>query len=73
MVSLDGSGSGRNRAAAMTHGSMRKTGLLLLLTAGATVVAVVGRVSAGADHETPAASLAAIAESRADDARRESL
>ena len=35
------------------------TGLLLILTAIATVVAVVGRVSADADHETLAASLAA--------------
>ena len=43
---------------------MRKTGLMLILTAIATVVAVVGRVSADADHETLAASLAAIAESR---------
>ena len=40
------------------------TGLLLILTAIATVVAVVGRVSADADHETLAASLAAIAASR---------
>ena len=48
----------------MIHGSMRNAGLLLVLTAIATVVAVVGRVSADADHETLAASLAAIAESR---------
>lgn len=37
---------------------------MLILTAAATVVAVVGRVPADADHETLAASLAAIAESR---------
>lgn len=43
---------------------MRKTGLMLFLTAVATVVAVVGRVWADADHETLADSLAAIAESR---------
>ena len=43
---------------------MRNAGLLLILTAIATVVAVVGRVSADADHETLAASLAAVAESR---------
>ena len=48
----------------MIHGSMRKTGMLLILTAIATVVAVVGRVSADADQPTLAASLAAIAESR---------
>ena len=43
---------------------MRKTGLMLILTAVATGVAVVGRVWADADHETLADSLAAIAESR---------
>ena len=43
---------------------MRKTGLMLIFTAVATVVAVVGRVSADADHEALTASLAAIAESR---------
>lgn len=43
---------------------MRKTGLMLVLTAMATVVAVVGRVSADPDQPTLAASLAAIAESR---------
>lgn len=43
---------------------MRNAGLLLILTAIATVVAVVGRVSADADHESLAASLAAVAESR---------
>ena len=43
---------------------MRNAGLFLILTAVATLVAVVGRVSADADHETLAASLAAIAESR---------
>lgn len=48
----------------MIHRSMRKTGLMLILTAVATVVAVVGRVWADADHETLADSLAAIAESR---------
>lgn len=50
--------------AAMVHGPMRNTGLLLILTAVATVVAVVGRVSTDADHPTPADSLTAIAESR---------
>ncbi|MCY4123533.1 MAG: hypothetical protein OXG72_21710 [Acidobacteria bacterium] len=43
---------------------MRRTGLMLILTAVATVVAVVGRVWADADHETLADSLAAIAERR---------
>ncbi len=43
---------------------MRKTGLMLILTAVATVVAVAGRVWADADHETLADSLAAIADSR---------
>ncbi len=43
---------------------MRRIGLMLILTAVATVVAVVGRVWADADHETLADSLAAIAESR---------
>ena len=42
----------------------RRAGLLLLLTAAATVVAVVGRVAADADHPTLAESLAAISESR---------
>ena len=41
---------------------MRNTGLFLILTAVATVVAVVGRVSADSDHETVAATLGAIAE-----------
>ena len=43
---------------------MRNAGLLLILTAIATVVAALGRVSADADQETLAASFAAIAESR---------
>ena len=43
---------------------MRKTGLMLILTTVATVVAVMGRVWADADHETLADSLAAIAERR---------
>ena len=55
---------GRAVRAAMICGSMRNAGLFLILTAIATLVAVVGRVSADADHETLAASLAAIAESR---------
>ena len=42
----------------------RKAGILLLLTAGATAVSVVGRVSADADYPTLAESLAAISESR---------
>ena len=50
--------------AAMICRLMRNAGLFLILTAIATLVAVVGRVSADADHETLAASLAAIAESR---------
>ena len=41
----------------------RKAGLFLLLTAAATVVSVIGRVSADADQPTLAESLAAIAES----------
>ncbi len=39
----------------------RKAGLLLILTAAMTVVAVVGRVAADADHPTLTESLAAIA------------
>ena len=46
-----------------TDSAARKAGLFLLLTAAATVVAVIGRVSAGADQQTLAESLAAIAES----------
>lgn len=48
----------------MIRGSMRNAGLFLILTAVATVVAVVGRVGADVEHETLAASLAAISESR---------
>ena len=48
----------------MIYDFMRNAGVLFILTAIATVVAVMGRVSADADHETLAASLAAIAESR---------
>ena len=44
--------------------SARKAGALLLLTAAATVVSVVARISADADQETLTESLAAIAESR---------
>ena len=43
----------------------RRAGLLLIVTAAATVVAVVGRVAADADHSTLAASLVAISESKA--------
>ena len=50
--------------AAMIPRSMRNAGLFLVLTAIATVVAVVGRVSADADHEVQTATLAGIAESR---------
>ena len=42
----------------------RKAGALLLLTAVATVVSVMARISADADQETLTESLAAIAESR---------
>ncbi len=42
----------------------RKAGMLLLLTALATVVAVAGRVAAGADQPTLAESLVVISESR---------
>ena len=56
-------GPGLNRAGRYDL-RMRNAGLYLILTAVATAVAVVGRVSADADHETLAASLAAIAESR---------
>ncbi len=45
--------------------ALGNAGLLLILTAIATVVAVVGRVAAGTDLPTPAASFAAIADSRA--------
>lgn len=48
----------------MLDASRRTVGLLLVLTATAKVVAVLGRVSADADQPTAAASLAAIAESR---------
>lgn len=51
--------------ATSTAGAARgNAGLLLILTAIATVVAVVGRVGADTDLPTLAASLAAIAESR---------
>ena len=43
----------------------RKAGMLLVLTAVLTAVAVVGRVAADADQETLAESIAAIAESSA--------
>ncbi len=42
----------------------RRAGLLLLLTAAATVIAVLGRVGAAADHATLAESLVAISESK---------
>ena len=42
----------------------RRAGLLLIITAVATVVAVVGRVAADADHPTLPASLVAISESK---------
>ena len=42
----------------------RRAGLLLILTAVATLVAVVGRIAADADQETFAESLASIADSR---------
>ena len=48
----------------MIHRHMRNVGLSLILTAAATTVAVIGRVSADADHETLAASLGPIGESR---------
>lgn len=48
----------------MIRGSMRNVGLFLVLTAIATVIAVVGRVSAAADHEVLTATLAGIAENR---------
>ena len=41
--------------------ALRTAGLLFILAAVATIAAVVGRVSAGADQDTVAASLAAIA------------
>ncbi len=44
--------------------ALRTAGLLFILAAAATIAAVVGRVSAGADQASLAASLAAIAESR---------
>ena len=56
--------AGMHLQAAMIRGSMRNVGLSLILTAVATVVAVLGRVSADTDHETLTESLAAIAESR---------
>ena len=61
-----GADAGPSAAAATSTASdvVAKGGLLLILTAVATVVAVVGRVGADTDLPTPAASLAAIAESR---------
>ncbi len=44
--------------------ALRTAGLLFILAAVATVAAVVGRVSAGADQDTVAASLAAVAASQ---------
>ena len=56
--SLEGSGRPQDAAA-------RRAGMLLILTAVLTVVAVAGRVAAGADQPTLAESIAAIAESSA--------
>ena len=42
----------------------RRAGLLLILTAAATIVAVLGRVGAAADHSTLAESLVAISASK---------
>ena len=53
-------GSGRPR-----DPTVRKAGILLILTAVLTAVAVVGRVAADADHPTLAESIAAIAENSA--------
>ena len=50
--------------AAAGTAAARKAGALLILTAAATLVAVVARVSADADQPTLAESLAAISESR---------
>ena len=47
-----------------TEDALGSAGLLLILNAIATVVAVVGRVGADTDLPTPAASLAAVAENR---------
>ena len=44
--------------------ALHSAGLLFILAAAATIAAVVGRVSAGADQDTVAASLAAIAASQ---------
>ena len=55
---------GMRPQAAMIRRPMRNAGFFLVLTAVATIVAVVGRVSADTDHETLTAELAAIAESR---------
>lgn len=62
---LEGGGGPSATAGSATAGdTVARAGLFLLLTAIATVVAVVGRVGADTDLPTPAASLAAIAENR---------
>lgn len=53
------------RAASRAPGAAaRQVGMLLLLTAGATAVAAVGRIAANADYPTLDESLAAISDSR---------
>ena len=56
-----GSAFSQGRSARDVPGASRRAGVLLGLTAAATVVAVVGRVSAGADQPALVDSLAAIA------------
>ena len=48
----------------LQHGAWRRAGVLLILTAAFTAVAIAGRVAADADQPTLAQSMAAIAESR---------
>ena len=61
-MSLPGSAVSQERGARRAPGvAARRAGILLVLTAAATVIAVVGRVSAGADQPVLVDSLAAVA------------
>ena len=60
-MSPSGSAIPRGRPAAAPDSAARAAGILLVLTAAATVVAVVGRLSAGADQPALVDSLAAVA------------
>ena len=60
-MSQSGPATTRGRSAREVSGASRRAGVLLGLTAAATVVAVVGRLSAGADQPALVDSLAAVA------------